>query len=158
MRHAVSGTNDTRGAEIIRAAFNSAILLSELLGTVATGPLPNDGMGPHNQETRAWDHFFGKAKRIEKTWQACILRDVFGNHFRPITLAPAHRTPTVVSLARAASYERHLPSGELDPLRLSVLVDPLEETGAPAELVAHLRSPGEYVRGCHVVDLCLGLT
>ncbi len=145
------------GAEIIRAAFNSAILLSNLLGTVAAGPLPNDGMGLHNPESRAWDHFYGKAKRIEKIWQAGILRDLFGNPFRPITLAPAHRTPTVVSLARAAYDERHLPSGEFDPLRLSVLADALEETGAPAELVAHLRSPGPHVRGCHVVDLCLGL-
>jgi hypothetical protein len=87
-----------------------------------------------------------------------ILRCVFGNPFRPVTLDPAHRTPTVVSLARVSYDERQLPSGELDPQRLAVLADALEEVGADDELVAHLRSPGPHVRGCFGVDLCLGLT
>lgn len=90
--------------------------------------------------------------------QCNIIRDVIGNPFRPITLAPAHRTNTVVSLARAAYDERQLPSGELGPFRLAVLADALEETGAPGELVAHLRGPGPHVRGCFAVDLCLGLS
>ena len=90
-------------------------------------------------------------------WQSSILRDIFGSPFRPLTLAPVHRAPTVVSLARAAYDERQLPSGELDPRRLAVLADALEEAGSPAELVSHLRSPGPHVRGCWVVDLCLGL-
>lgn len=87
-----------------------------------------------------------------------IIRDIFGNPFRAITLAAAHRTPTVVSLARAAYDDRQLPSGELDPHRLAVLADALEECGAADEMVAHLRAPGPHVRGCHVLDLCLGLT
>ena len=41
---------------------------------------------------------------------------------------------------------------------VGVLADALEEAGAPAELVTHLREPGPHVRGCHVVDLCLGLS
>jgi hypothetical protein len=90
--------------------------------------------------------------------QAWLLRDVFGNPFRPVTMPPPHRTHTVVSLARAAYDERHLPSGDLDPLRLAVLADALEEAGAPGELVAHLRGPGPHVRGCFAVDLCLGLS
>ena len=90
--------------------------------------------------------------------QCELLREVFGNPFRPMTLGPAHRTPTIVSLARAAYDERHLPSGELDPQRLAVLSDALEEAGAPAELTAHLRAPGPHVRGCHVVDLILGMS
>jgi hypothetical protein len=87
-----------------------------------------------------------------------LLRDIFGNLFRPLTLDPVRRTPTVISLARAAYDERQLPSGELDPHRLDVLADSLEEAGAPSELVAHLRSPGPHVRGCFPVDLCLNLT
>jgi hypothetical protein len=84
-------------------------------------------------------------------------RDIFGNPFRYVSLAVAHRTPAF-SLARAAYDERRLPSGELDLSRLAVLADALEEAGAPDELVAHLRGPGPHVRGCHVVDLCLGLS
>jgi hypothetical protein len=90
--------------------------------------------------------------------QADLIRDVFGDPFQPATMAGAHRTPTVFSLAQAAYDERQLPSGELDPHRLAVLADALEEIGAAGELVAHLRGPGPHVRGCHVVDLCLGLT
>jgi hypothetical protein len=89
---------------------------------------------------------------------AALLHDISGNPFRPVFRAPTHRTPTIVSMARAAYDERHLPSGELDPHRLVVLADALEEAGAPAELLEHLRSPGPHVRGCHVVDLCLGLS
>ena len=64
-----------------------------------------------------------------------LLLDIIGNPFRPVTLSAAYRTPTVVSVARAAYDERQIPSGELDPHRLAVLADALEEAGAPAELV-----------------------
>jgi hypothetical protein len=90
--------------------------------------------------------------------ESALLRDIFGNPFRTVTLAAAHRTPGIVSVAQAAYDERQLPSGELDPHRLAVLADALEEVGAACELVAHLRRPGPHIRGCHVVDLCLGLT
>jgi hypothetical protein len=92
-----------------------------------------------------------------KMQQVTLLRDIFGNPFRPVILAPAYCTPTVVSLARTAYDERQMPSGEMDPVRLTVLADALEEVGAPGEVVVHLRSPGPHVRGCHVVDICLGL-
>lgn len=65
-------------------------------------------------------------------------------------------TSDVVALSRAAYDERHFPSGELELHRLAVLADALEEVGAPAELLSHLRGNGSHVRGCHVVDLCLG--
>jgi hypothetical protein len=86
-----------------------------------------------------------------------LIRDIFGNPFRASTLAPSHRTLTVVGIAQATYDERQLPSGELDQHRLAVLADALEEVGAPGELVAHLRGPGPHVRGCHVIDLILGL-
>jgi hypothetical protein len=87
-----------------------------------------------------------------------LIRDIFANPFRPVVLSAAQRTPTVVSLAQAAYDERHLPCGELDRHRLTVLADALEEVGAPDELVTHLRGSGAHVRGCFVVDLCLGLS
>jgi hypothetical protein len=89
--------------------------------------------------------------------QADLVRDVFPNPFRRVKLKAALRTPTITGLAQAAYDERLMPSGELDPVRLSVLADALEEGGAPIELVEHLREKGPHVRGCFVVDLCLGL-
>jgi hypothetical protein len=84
-----------------------------------------------------------------------LLRDIFGNPFRPVTLDPACRTPTVVSLALAAYEERLPPRGQLDVVRLSVLADALEEAGVTGELLVHLRGPGPHVRGCFAVDAAL---
>jgi hypothetical protein len=86
-----------------------------------------------------------------------LLRDVFGNPFRAVAIAPGWRTPTVVSLARAAYDERALPAGTLDPVRLAILADALEEAGCHStDILTHLRRPCEHVRGCWVVDLLLG--
>jgi hypothetical protein len=91
--------------------------------------------------------------------QAKLIRDVFANPFRPVTLAPDYRSPSVLMVAQAAYDERQLPSGELDPHRLAVLADALEDAGCTDQgIMAHLRGPGPHVRGCFVVDLCLGLT
>jgi hypothetical protein len=88
--------------------------------------------------------------------QALILRDVIGNPFRPVLLNPAWQTPTVVSLAQAAYDNRSLPAGTLDPARLAVLADALEEAGCNnSDILFHLRSSGPHVRGCWPVDLVL---
>jgi len=88
--------------------------------------------------------------------QARLFRCVFGNPFRPVALDPRWLTREVTALARAAYDERTLPAGTLDPLRLAVFADALEEAGCTETVVAHLREPGPHVRGCWAVDLLLG--
>jgi hypothetical protein len=88
--------------------------------------------------------------------QARILRDVFGNPFRPVAFNPAWLAGPVPDLAETAYTERIMPSGELDPARLAVLADALEDNGADPAIFAHLRGPGPHVRGCWVVDHCTG--
>jgi hypothetical protein len=91
--------------------------------------------------------------------QSSLLREVFGNPFRPVALDPAWRTPTVVSLATAAYEDRILPSGTLDRQRLAILADALEDAGCTnADILDHCRGPGPHVRGCWVIDLLLGKT
>jgi hypothetical protein len=89
-----------------------------------------------------------------------IIRDIFGNPFRPLTISPtvlAWNDAAVVRLAQAAYDERHLPEGTLDNSRLAVPADALEEAGCTSEdILGHLRGPGPHVRGCWPVDLCLG--
>ncbi|MGL4551578.1 MAG: hypothetical protein ACRC33_10355 [Gemmataceae bacterium] len=85
---------------------------------------------------------------------AGLLRDVLGDPFPPATLAAV--SPAAAGLALAAYRERLLPSGHLDGARLAVLSDALEEAGADAAVLGHLRSPGPHVRGCWAVDLVLG--
>jgi hypothetical protein len=89
--------------------------------------------------------------------RADLLRDIFGNPFRLVTIKPAWLTPTVKSLAQVAYEERALPSGHLDLARLMVLADALEEAGCTEQAILdHLRGPGPHVRGCWPVDLLLG--
>jgi hypothetical protein len=90
-----------------------------------------------------------------------LLRDIVGNPFRPVTLVTApidtglgvqfggmHErcpwlTPQVVQLARAAYGERR-EDGTLDPLRLAVLADALEEAGCADERCQHCHGSGTY--------------
>jgi len=88
--------------------------------------------------------------------QSNIVRCIFGNPFRPVALDPAWQTPTVTALATAAYDNRTLPTGTLDPDRLAVLADALEDAGCHSEeLLMHLRSNGPHVRGCWALDTIL---
>ena len=89
------------------------------------------------------------AEAAERVVQADLLRDIFGNPFRPIRLDPAWQTQNAVILARTIYEERRF---ELLPL----LADLLEEAGCPTEVSAHCRGPGPHARGCWVVDAILG--
>lgn len=90
-------------------------------------------------------------KRAAMWPQICaILRDVFGNPFRPIILEPQWRTSTVRQLAEGIYAERAFD-------RLQVMADALEEAGCTdASILEHCRGPGPHVRGCFVLDLLLG--
>ena len=82
--------------------------------------------------------------------QSALLRDIFGNPFRPVAFADSWRSETVVALASAIYAERAFD-------RLPILADALEEAGCDhPDVLVHCRGPGPHVRGCWVVDLVLG--
>jgi hypothetical protein len=92
----------------------------------------------------------------EQAAQSALVRDIFVNPFRPIALDRAWLTATVTLLAQVAYDERLLPSGHLDPTRLAVLADALEEAGCTEKgIVDHFHSSGPHVRGCWPLDLIL---
>ncbi len=97
------------------------------------------------------DHDDFYAGRGEMLYQADLLRDIFGNPFRPVALAPEWRTATAVGLAQAIYAGRTF--GDLP-----ILADALEDAGGDAaELLAHCRDTARtHVRGCWAVDLVLG--
>lgn len=81
-----------------------------------------------------------------------IIRDIFGNPFRPVAFESAWLTETVLGLARGIYEDRAFE-------RLSILADALQEAGCENEdILNHCREPGEHVRGCWVIDLVLGKT
>jgi hypothetical protein len=78
-----------------------------------------------------------------------LVREIFPNPFRPVTLNPAWQTSNVTALAQAIYDERAFE-------RLPILADALEDAGCDnADILNHCRQPGEHVRGCWVVDLVL---
>jgi hypothetical protein len=92
----------------------------------------------------------GHVAQAEWDAQARLVRDIFGNPFRPVTINPAWRTSNVSALAQAIYADRAFD-------RLPILADALEDTGCDnADILNHCRQPGEHVRGCWVVDLVLG--
>jgi hypothetical protein len=73
-----------------------------------------------------------------------------------VALDPGWRTPTVLALARAADQERVSPAGSLDPVRLAVLADALEDGGYPdTGTLAHLRRHDPRLAGCWIIDALL---
>ncbi len=89
----------------------------------------------------------------ERKAQACLVRDVFGNPFRKVAVDPAWlgwKDGTMVKLAQGIYDDRAFD-------RLPVLADALEEAWCDnGSILAHCRQPGEHVRGCWALDLCLG--
>jgi hypothetical protein len=82
--------------------------------------------------------------------QMQLLRDIFGNPFRPVAFSPEWRTDTTVSLARQMYESR-------DFSAMPILADALQDAGCGcADILDHCRGPGPHCRGCWVVDLVLG--
>jgi hypothetical protein len=83
--------------------------------------------------------------------QAAILRDIFGNPFRPVTFSPEWRTATAGALARQMYEAREFSA-------MPILADALQDAGCNnSDILDHCRGPGPHVRGCWVVDLVLAL-
>ena len=95
---------------------------------------------------RETGHFTGAEYLI----QGNLVRDIFGNPFRPVTFDPSWRTLSVVGLAQTMYDNRAFD-------QMSDLADALERAGCRDEAILdHCRMPGEHVRGCWVLDLVLG--
>jgi hypothetical protein len=89
-----------------------------------------------------------KQRRRQKEL-ADLVRDVFGNPFRPVAFDPGWRTSDVTDLARGIYEDRAFD-------RLPLLADALMDAGCDqSEPLAHGRGGGPHVRGCWVVDLIL---
>jgi hypothetical protein len=101
-------------------------------------------------------HAAKSGKVVAQAWVKCqerqclIIREIFGNPFRPIHFKPFWRTSNVISLAQTIYDERKFD-------QKPILADALEDAGCTnTEILGHCREPGPHVRGCWVVDLLLG--
>jgi hypothetical protein len=79
-----------------------------------------------------------------------VVRDLFGNPFRPVTFDPSWRSPTATAVALHMYDDRAFDA-------MPVLADALQDAGCEAhDVLEHCRRTGEHVRGCWVVDMVLG--
>jgi hypothetical protein len=93
------------------------------------------------------------SKQVE--WPgAWLLREVFGNPFRPVKVSRKWlhwKHGTITALARGIYEDRafdHMP----------ILADALEEASCQdADILDHCRLANRHVRGCWVIDMLLGL-
>jgi hypothetical protein len=86
------------------------------------------------------------------------MRCIFGNPFRALSSLDFPMLNwndcLIPRLAEAALVDRALPAGTLDPGRLAVLADALEDAGYTDEgVLTHLRGPGPHVKGCFALEL-----
>jgi hypothetical protein len=129
---------------IIRDRFSSGSKQACLLSLCTT--FTNVPTVEQLERRTAWQN----GRELASLPQPALLRDIFGNPFRPVTFNPAWRTSNVIALAQAIYDDRAFD-------RLPILADALEDAGCDsADVLNHCRPPGEHVRGCWVVDLVLG--
>ena len=102
-----------------------------------------------------WDHF--GLLGMDDTKLVSLVREIAGNPFHPVAIDPDSKTHTVLSLAQLVYDNRVLPAGILEPERLTILADALEDARCDnSDILDHLRGPGPHVRGCWAVDSILG--
>jgi hypothetical protein len=141
VRHAIGRAGLTAAKAVIfltPTLFVNDVIIGVLQTLVATeyGTPPSEGV-------RA-------AYRAESEAHASLLRDIFGNPFRPVAFDPTWRTSTAVALA-SQMYESR------DFSAMPILADALQDAGCDnADILDHCRGEGTHVRGCWVVDLVLG--
>jgi hypothetical protein len=108
-------------------------------------------------QARGRDRSVAESRRIagtllgeERRQQSRLLRECFGNPFRPVAIDPGWLTwhdATIPRLAQAID-------GECAFDRLPILADALEDAGCTdPDILNHCRQPGDHLRGCWVLDL-----
>jgi hypothetical protein len=83
--------------------------------------------------------------------EATLVREIFGDPFRPVKAEPEWLTSDVVALARDIYAKRAFD-------QMGILADALQDAGCDnSDVLSHLYEPmGEHVRGCWVADMLLG--
>lgn len=151
----IAGTNQERVGHtpdgFALSGFLSLTLPDDLIGFVRTTTC-RVAMGvPLDPRTES-ETAFALRSRLEqpvKARQADLIREVFGNPFRPVC-ASQWLTSDVIALARGIYEDRAFD-------RMPVLADALQDAGCDnVNVLDHCREPHEHVRGCWVIDLLLG--
>jgi hypothetical protein len=102
------------------------------------------------RERKPGEDVWQRACDVEQAAQTALVRDIFGNPFRPLTFSPVWRTDTAVALAKQMYESREFGA-------MPILADALQDAGCDNDdILAHCRDTSlTHVRGCWVTDLVL---
>lgn len=118
--------------------------VAESLGWEAAAPQLAD------KDYAAWRATVEATRSEERGVQRDLVRCVFGNPFRPISVKPSWLSTRVIELSRAIYDERAFE-------RLPELADALQAAGCEArEILDHCRERYPHARGCWALDSILG--
>jgi hypothetical protein len=151
LRHSRGPAKDCVASSLGRNAYEAAVrvaFVTRHLGVMSKKDWPADAFEVTEFGPRLVDWSAGK--REQEILQARLLRELFGNPFRPILPDPGWLDANVVGIARSM-YEGR------DFARMPLLGDALEDFGCVhEEVLDHCRGEVPHDRGCWVVDLILG--
>ncbi len=92
------------------------------------------------------------AREVERRELTDVVREVFGNPFRPQSIESSWLTwndETVVRLSEAIYEARAFD-------QMPILADALQDAGChDTKILNHCRQPGPHVRGCWIIDMLL---
>jgi hypothetical protein len=113
------------------------------------GPSPTYALGVAAVEQ--YQRELSRVSALERAANVPMLRDIFGNPFRPVSFSPDWRTDTAVVLAKRMYESREFSA-------MPILADALQDAGCDSDdVLTHCRDANAtHVRGCWVVDLVLG--
>jgi hypothetical protein len=133
----VGGGDPTFPGDAVLAYFAAWYTVMPAAGEAAVGAAAMSSPG----------YLWNEPEETIRRRQCDLVREVIGNPFRRLEIAPSWRTPDVVALAGHVYYDRAFG-------RMPELADTLEDAGyGDEDILSHLRGPGPHVRGCWVVDL-----
>ena len=139
-------------ATTLESAMDAAQQTREFLRLQAVREAAYEAVPGENEARRN-----AEASAAECHGQCELLREIFGNPFRPVTVDPSWLS---ISAGAGAAILQAIDQPVDVPLRfeeLPYLGDALLDAGCSNEnLLSHLRSPQGHYRGCWAVDLLMG--
>jgi hypothetical protein len=128
---------------VVTCRFDKETRLTNTVASYCLATLAPDALLGEKSESRD----------VEERAQCDLIREIFGNPFRPVAFDPAWLTSDVRLLATGIYDEKAFD-------RLPILADALQDAGCDSDdILNHLRdATATHVRGCWALDLVLGKT
>jgi len=141
------GDKERRAAHALIVGFRPNGALAEKVRGLAATLAHAARKAAKSQERDPWT----KVHKAEQRITAHLIRCIFGNPFRPVTIDQTWKTDTVLSLAKHMYESRDFGA-------MPILADALQDAGCDNDdVLSHCRDAKQvHVRGCWAVDLVLG--